>query len=100
MKRRLLAVMPPSTNYLHIYDVEIAHSFEEAKKMIISAEMYEIPYAELDLPVVDEKRFWQFVEWMEETHRKYSFSIFGAKNDEHFWTIAQKVRGKGFHFNS
>jgi hypothetical protein len=100
MKRRLLAVMPQSTNYLNIYDVEIAHSFEEAKEMIISAEMCGKTYADLDLPVGDEKRFWKFIEWMEETHRKYSFSIFGAKNDKHFCEIAQRVREKGFHFNS
>ncbi len=100
MKRKLLAVMPSSTSYLHIYDVEIAHSFKEAKEMIMLAEMHGEPYADLDLPVCDEKRFWQFVEWMEETHRKYSFSIFGAKNDMQFCEIAQKVRERGFHFNS
>ena len=100
MKRRLLAVMPPSINYLDCYHVEIAHSFEEAKEMIISAELHSNPYDDLDLPVFNEKQFWLFVEWMEETHRKYSFSIFGAKNDKHFWKIAEKVRKKEFHFNS
>ncbi len=100
MKKKLLAVMPQATNYLHIFKVEIAHSFAEAEEMIVSAEMCGDPYEALDLPVCDEKQFWKFVKWMEKTHRKYSFSIFGAKNDEHFWEIAQKVREKGFHFNS
>ena len=100
MKKRLLAVMPLSTNYLHTYDVEIANSFEEAKQMIISAEMCGKPYADLDLPVHNEKLFWEFVEWMEETNRKYPFSIFGAKNDKCFWKIAKTVREKGFHFNA
>ena len=100
MKRKLLAVMPVSTNYLPVYDVEIAHSFEEAREMIQEAELGGVPYADLDLPVSDEARFWEFVEWMKETNRRYGFSIFGAKNDEHFWAIAEKVREKGFHFNS
>ena len=69
MKRRLLAVMPPSTNYLDCYHVEIAHSFEEAKEMIISAELHSNPYDDLDLPVFNEKQFWLFVEWMEETQK-------------------------------
>ena len=100
MKRKLLAVMPVSTNYLHTYQVEIAHSFEEAQEMILSAELQGAPYADLDLPVSDEVHFWRFVEWMKETHRKYSFSIFGAKNDEDFRRIAKEVREQGFHFNS
>lgn len=100
MQRKLLAVMPQSTSYPNSYEVGIAHSFKEAKEMIISAEIQGDPYDVLDLPVFDEEQFWLFVEWMKETHRKYSFSIFGAKNDQHFWDIAQKVREEGFHFNS
>jgi len=92
--------MPLSTNYSDVYEVEVARSFEEAQEMIRSAEKRGTPYADLDLPVSDEARFWQFVRWMEETDRKYGFSVFGAESDEHFWTIAQKVREKGFHFNS
>ena len=100
MQRRLLAVMPLSANYLPTYDVEVAHSFEEAKEMIQSAEMLGTPYADLDLPVGDEKRFWQFIDWMEKTHRKYSFSIFGVKNSKQFITIVQKARKRGFHINT
>ena len=100
MKRRLLAVMPASTTYLPTYDVDVAHSFEEAKKMILSAEMDGEPYADLDLPVYNEKSFWQFVEWMEKTNRKYPFSICGCKNEKQFRAVAEKARKKGFHFNS
>ena len=100
MKRKLLAVMPQSTNYLNVFDVEIARSFNQAKDMIMDAENNGIPYDDLDLPVYDEKQFWQLVEWMEKTGRKYSFSIFGAKNEKHFYEIAEKARAKGFHFNS
>lgn len=100
MKRKMLAVMPESTNYVNTYQVDVAHSFEEAKEMIRLAELQGAPYADLDLPVSDEVHFWRFVEWMKETHRKYSFSIFGAKNDEDFRRIAKEVREQGFHFNS
>lgn len=100
MKRKMLTVMPESTNYVNTYQVDVAYSFEEAKEMIRLAELQGAPYEDLDLPVSDEARFWQFVEWMKETHRKYSFSIFGAKSDKDFWRIAEKVREQGFHFNS
>lgn len=100
MKRKLLAVMPQSTNYLNTYEVDVAASFEEAKRMIAYAEMCGAPYDDLDLPACDEKRFWQFVNWMEETDRKYSFSVFGVKDTKRFWKIAEKVRARGFHFNS
>ena len=100
MKRKLLAVMPQSTNYLSMFDLSIARSFEEAKRMMMSAEAQGCPYDDLDLPVSDEKRFWQFVEWMEETGRRYSFSVFGYKDTKHFCKIAEKVRDRGFHFNS
>ena len=100
MKRKMLAVMPVSTNYLSTYQVDVAHSFEQAREMILSAEREGAPYESLDLPVGNEARFWKFVELMQEGHRNYPFSIFGAKNDEHFWSIAEKVRAKGFHFNS
>ena len=100
MKRKLLAVNPQSTNYLPFYDVEVSTSFVAAKEMIILAELRGEPYADLDLPVFDENQFWEFIEWMEKTNRQYSFSIFGAKSDEHFWEIAETVRKKGFHFNS
>ena len=100
MRRKLLAVMPQSINYRSIYDVDVAHSFREAKEMIMLAETNGIPYEDLDLPVDDEKMFWEFVKWMEITHRRYSFSIFGVKNPKQFRKIAEKVRNKGFHFNS
>lgn len=100
MKKKLLAVMPRSTNYVSYYDVEIAHSFQEAAERIQAAELRAEPYATLDLPVSDEEQFWCFVAWMEKTHRKYSFSIFGEKDVGHFCEIAQKVREKGFTFNT
>ena len=100
MKMRMLAVRPRRTNYLHVYEVDYARSLEEAKEKISLAERSGYPYETLDLPVANEKKFWDFVEWMEETGRNYPFSIFGAKSDAHFWSIAEKVREKGFHFNS
>lgn len=100
MRIRLLAVNPISTNYLSDYDVDVVHSFDKAKAMIILAEANNNPYDELDLPVHHKSQFWKFVRWMEKTNRKYSFSIFGARNERQFSKIAQKVRSKGFHFNS
>ena len=100
MKRKLLAVAPQTENYSDIYDVDVAYSFEQAKEMITDAENNGMPYSDLDLPVEDEKKFWGFIEWMEKTRREYSFSIFGAKNEKQFCKIAEKVRKKGFHFNS
>ena len=100
MKIRILAVMPESTNYNSNYEVSVASSFEEAKEMIIAAEEARAPFDDLSLPVTDEKAFWTFVEWMEENHRKYAFAIFGCKDTQRFWKIAEKVRSKGFHFNS
>ena len=99
-KRRLLAVMPNSTNYLSSYTVRTAASFEEAKQMIIEAESAYKPFDDLDLPVYDETTFWRFVDWMENTNRKYSFSIFGCKDTEHFIKIRDIARERGFHFNS
>jgi len=100
MKSKLLAVMPESTNYSSNHDVTIARSFEEAKAMIIRAEQESAPYDDLDLSVRDEVRFWKFVDWMEETDRKYPFSIFGHKSTIHFVIIADRVRRRGFFFNS
>ena len=100
MKRKLLAVSPPSINYAPYYDVEIASSFENAEEMIIAAELRGEPYADLDLPVYHEERFWEFIEWMEKTDRRYHFSIFGTKNNAQFFRILKIVREKGFHFNT
>ena len=100
MKRKLLAVTPESTNYIGLYEVDIAHSFAEAKEMIIAAEDCGRPYDDLDLPAADEKKFWQFVDWMEKTGRRYAFSIFGIADAARFWKIAEQIREKGFHFNT
>jgi hypothetical protein len=100
MKRRMLAVKPQSMNYLSIYEVDFANSFEDAKRKITSAKMNGIPYDELDLPVNDEDQFWQFAEWIREGHRECRISIFGAKNDKHFWKIVEKGRKKGLYFNT
>ncbi len=98
--RKLLAVMPQATNYGSFYDLSIANSYEQAKDMIISAEYAGAPFDDLDLPVQNEEIFWEFIDWMEKTDRKYSFSIFGYKSDAQFLNIAKAVREKGFHFNS
>ena len=100
MKRKLLAVNPKSTNYINCYKVDVAHSFEQAKEMIIAAEAIGKPYDDLDLPAGDEAPFWAFVAWMEETGRRYAFSIFGITDAARFWKIAEQIREKGFHFNT
>ena len=100
MKRKLLAVMPQSLNYGSFYDVDVAYSFQEAKEMIELAETNGNPYEDLDLPAGDEKTFWEFINWMEITRRRYRFSIFGVKTEKQFWEIAEKARNKGFHFNT
>ena len=70
MKRKLLAVSPPSINYAPYYDVEIASSFENAEEMIIAAELRGEPYADLDLPVYNGNKckilcvYFQFAERM------------------------------------
>lgn len=92
--------MPIYPHYHPDYDVTIAWSFSQAQDMILQAEKNGQPYHDLDLPVSDEKAFWQFVEWMERTDRKYPFSVFGCTNDVHFMKIAMIAREKGFHFNT
>ena len=100
MKRRLLAVMSPSTNYVPYYEVSTARSFEEAKLMIQQAEADGRPFDDLDLPVSDEALFREFLDWMEKRGRKYAFSIFGYKNPLRFQAIANEARARVFHFNS
>ena len=96
----LLAVMPKNTNYNPIYKVTVARSFEEAKVLIEKAEGQGNRFDDLDLPVDDYKSFTDFLDWMEETDRKYAFSIFGNITDAQFASIAQMARERGFHFNS
>ena len=99
MKRRHLAVMSPSTNYVSYYEVSFARSFGEAKAMILAAEAEGRPFESLDLPVSDEAAFREFLDWMERRGRKYAFSIFGFRNSFHFMAIAREARARGFHFN-
>ena len=97
---KLLAVMPPHTHYNPNYEVSVARSYEEAKFMILRAEQEGVPFDTLDLPVRDEKMFWQFLEWMRTMGRNYSFSVFGCKDDAHFRELCKEAREKGFHFNT
>ena len=100
MKRKLLAVKAVYANYLSSYDVVFADSFEEAKAMIVQEERAGVPFDDLDLNVQNKREFYEFVEWMERTNRRYSFSIFGYKNTAQFLHIRDDVRKRGFHFNS
>ena len=100
MKKRLLAVDPPSTNYLHIYDVTVARSYDQAKEMLQQAEQTGVPFETLDIPACDKAKFWEFVEWMEQTGRNYSFSIFGITDTDRFWQIVENLRARGFHINT
>ena len=99
MKRRLLAIKPDSSNYIDLYTVTVARSFEEAKTMIRQAEEAGTPFDDLDLPVYDRKAFEDFINWMISTNRKYPFSIFGFRNPLEFMNIRNKARSCGFHFN-
>lgn len=96
----MLVVKPLSMNYSDFWKVSVAHSFEEAKRMIIAAEVFGNPYDDLDLPVDDEKTFWDFVTWMHQRGCRYPFSIFGQRSSLQFMRIRDKVRSMGFHFNS
>ncbi len=96
----LLAVMPKSTSYNPNYKVTVARSFEEAKALIGQAESQGARFDALDLPVDNYRRFTDFLDWMEETGRKYAFSVFGCIDSEQFASIAQMARERGFHFNS
>lgn len=96
MKRKLLAVRPHSLNYLEIYEVSSARSFDEAKRMIVDAEAEGVPFDALDLPVRDEKAFWAFLEWMRDTHRRYPFSIFDYGSNLRFLHIRDRAAGMGF----
>ena len=99
--RKLLAVRQTSVNYNPNCEVTYARSFEHAKEMIEREEMSGKPFDDLDLPISNERDFWKFVDWLEETYRKrYAFSIYGQISDKHFCEIAQEVRERGFHFNS
>ena len=100
MKKRLLAVNPPSTNYLHIYDVTVARSYDQAKQILQQAEEAGILFEALDIPASDEAKFWEFVEWMEKNGKKYSFSIFGIRETDRFWQIVETLRERGFHVNT
>jgi hypothetical protein len=98
--RKLLAVLSQPTNYCSGYSVTVANSFEQAKALIVQAELEGSPFETLDLPVYDEKIFWQFLHWMRSTGRNYSFSVFGCKNTLHFRRLCAEARGKGFRFNT
>ena len=98
MSTRILAVRPPSRDYMNCI-LSVAHSFEEAKGMIKEAEMSGEPFDQLDLPVRNLDEFWEFVEWMRRRHR-YPFSIFGYKNVAQFIKIRDKARKEGFDFRS
>ena len=100
MKRKLLAVMPQSTNYIPSYEVTVARSFEEAVRLIIAAEEAGAPFDDLDLPVQDERMYREFLEWMRRTERNYSFSVFGCRNTLHFWQLCREARAQGFRFNT
>ena len=97
--RKLLAVKPRSADYIG-YEVTVASSFEQAKHFICRAEQQASPFDALDLPVNDESAFWAFFRWMEESNRKYGFSIHDYKNDKQFIQIRDHARARGFHFNS
>jgi len=100
MKQNLLAVMPDGLNYLPEYDVSVAKSFEQAKAMLRDMEERGTPFDTLDLPADDEKRLWEFLNWMKTTGRNYPFSVFGCKSDKEFWALCETCRKKGFQFNT
>ena len=100
MPRTILAVQQRAADYLRPELVTEARSFEEAKEMIIRAEEIGQPFDDLDLPVRNEKQFWEFIEWMRKRGRKYPFSIHGYKGTRHFLVIRDRSRAMGFHFNS
>ena len=100
MNQKLLAVMPDRLNYLPGYDVSVAHSFEQAKSMILRMESQCTPFDTLDLPARDEKALWDFLNWMRRNCRNYPFSVFGCKDTKRFWKLCEECRSKGFIFNT
>lgn len=98
--RKLLAVMPEYTTYHPRYAVTVAHSFAQAKELLLQAELAGVPFDDLDLPVSDENAFWVFLEWMRGTGQNYPFSIFGCDDTDRFWSLVQKARAQGFYVNT
>ena len=98
--RKLLAVRPDRTEYLNDYDVTVAWSYPEAKRLILEAEERGRPFDTLDLCVRDKRAFREFLDWMEKRRRRYPFSIFGYRSDSEFIRIRDKARKRGFIFNS
>ena len=97
---RMLAVRLGKCDYLSVYEVTYARNFDEAKILIEQAEKNGRPFDDLDLPVNNERKFWEFIKWMKQRCRCYPFSIYGYKNARHFIKIRDKTTKMGMHFNS